>query len=93
MRKKKKNRRPKRRQTMSLGPLLLLLRLLLLVSPSSPVVLSPRRFVSPLRLRSVWLGGGIAVVSPFGTPIPTPRAVAHGGSGVVVVSVVVVVFA
>ena len=77
---------------MSLGPFLLLLRLLLLVSPSSPVVPSPRRFVSPLHLRSVWPGGGVAVVSPFGTPIPTPRAVARGGGGVVVMSVVMVVF-
>ena len=70
-----------------------MLRLLLLVPPSSPVVPSPRRFVSPLRLHSVWLGGGIAAVSPFGTPVSTPQAAAHGNGGVVVVVVSVVMVA
>ena len=58
-----------------------------------PVVPFPRRFVSPSRFPSVWPGGGVAAVSPFGTPVPTPRAAARGGGGVVVVVVSVVVVA
>ena len=61
---------------MSLGPSLRLLRLLLLV-----FLFVPHRSVSPLRCLFVWPGGGIAIVSPFWTPVPTPRAVARGGGG------------
>ena len=61
---------PKRRRVTSLGPLLICF---VSFSLSSPRLLSSHR--------SVWSGGGVAVLSPFVVArIPTPRAVARGGA-------------
>jgi hypothetical protein len=61
--------RPKRRRVTSLGPLLVCF---VSFSLSPPCLLSSRR--------SVWSGGGVAVLSLFVVArFPTPRAVARGG--------------